>query len=130
MDRLSISANVPADIAERISDVGGEEYSAEDLKDAREELIEKLLAGDKVGHVDLEGLIDYEADTNRAAFVRNLYEHFAGIGSDSRTGDYDRCMKAGEWMQRLVEAHLDAHPEVVEERAAEIAAMKLEDASV
>ena len=129
MDRLQISGNVPAELAERISDVDAPEFSQEDLKDAREELTEKLLAGDKVGGIDLEALFENEVQNNYLAFLRNLYEHFAGIGNDSRVDEYDRAAKAAECMKRLVEAHLDAHPDVVEEHAAEIAAQKLEDAS-
>lgn len=128
-DRAHISANVPADIAERLSDVAGDEHTPEDLKEAREELAEKLLAGDKVGRVDLETLLDTELNDNYAATLRNLYEHFAGIGNGGRGDEYDRSMRAGQWMQRLVEAHLDANPDVVEERATKIAGERLELAS-
>lgn len=125
MDRLSISSSVPAELAERLSDVAGPEYSPQDLKEAREDLAEKLLAGDRIGGVDLESLIDYEIDRNYAAFLRSLYEHFAGIASCEDSAG--KCLDGDRLMAALVDKHLDAHQDLIEERAAEIAADRLED---
>lgn len=125
MDRLPMPAAMPADLAERLSDVAGPEYSPADLKEARADLSEKLLAGDRIGGVDLESLIDYEIDRNYAAFLRSLYEHFAGIASCSDSAG--KCLDGDRLMAALVDRHLDANPDLIEERAAEIAAERLED---
>jgi hypothetical protein len=128
VDRAHINSWTPPEIAERAADRGVVEYSAEDLKEAREDLLEKLLAGDKFGRTDLELILEDEIQRNYASMRRSLYEHFAGIGNDSHVDEYDRASRAGEWMKRLVEAYLDANPDLIEERAAEIAAERLEDA--
>ena len=130
MDRLRISGNVPAELAERLSDNGIEEFSAEDLRDARLEIEEELAAGKRIGTFDLEAIIEVELNRNYDATIRNLYEHFAGIGTDGGSAEYDRCMRAGEWMLRLIRQQLDTPDgaEIIEERAAQIAADRLEDA--
>ena len=128
MDRLQMPSAMPAELAERLSDVAGPEYSPADLKEAREELAEKLLAGDRVDGSDLESLIDYEIDRNYAAFLRSLYEHFAGIGSCFSSAE--RCLAGDEWMLRLIDMHLDMDDEPVQERAAKIRADRDEDAKL
>ena len=88
-----------------------------EIADARREIIEEVLAGERVGKLDLETIIEAEIQRNYAATLRSLYEHFAGIGNDGRTDEYDRCMKAGEWMTRLVEAAVTEDCDEVAERA-------------
>lgn len=103
-----------------------QEYTAQDFADAREDLTEKFLAGDRIGRIDLEALLDQELNDNYAATLRSLYEHFANIGN---CDDTDVCSGAHDWMTRLVKAYLNRNPDLIEERAAEIAAERLEDAS-
>jgi hypothetical protein len=96
--------------------------SEEDMRDARQEIEEELLAGKRIGRIDLEALIDCELDRNYAATLRRLYEHFAGIGTLSAHDQAIRCQAADEWLTRLVRAHLDTDADAIEERAARIAA--------
>lgn len=110
-------------IDELAHDQGVQEFSAKDLADAREELVDLLLAGNSFHGADLEGIIDAELDRNYAATLRSLYEHFANIGGKNGS---DCCMEADKWMRRLVEAHVDTG--LIEEMAEKIAADKLEDA--
>lgn len=119
---MTIPCRVSLD--ELAHDKGVQEYSEEDLRDAREELEEKLLAGERVFRIDLETLLEGEFDRNFSSCIRSLYEHFAGIGD---CVPQERCLAGNDWMTQLVSAHLDAHPEVIEERAIEIAAARLED---
>ena len=120
-----ISSAVPADIAERLADNDIGEFSKADLRDAQLEIEEELVAGERVGKLDLEAVLDEELNRNYAATLRNLYEHFAGIASCGCSAE--RCLNADAWMLRLVRSHITE--EMVEERAAKIAADRLEDAS-
>ena len=105
------------------------EFTAEELAEAREEVREELAAGERIGKLDLEAILDYELDRNYAATLRNLYEHFAGIGNMGAGGSYDHNQRAGDWMLRLIDYHLEMDDEPVRERAAKIRADRDEDAA-
>lgn len=101
--------------------------SEEDMRDARAALEEELLAGKRIGRVDLEAILDQELNDNYAAALRSLYEHLARIGALDPHDQIIRCQAADAWMQRLVRAYLDSDPDMVEERAALIAKQRQED---
>ena len=103
------------------------EFTAAELAEAREEVREELAAGERIGKLDLEAILDYELDRNYAATLRSLYEHFAGIASCGDSAG--RCLDADAWMLRLIDQHLDMDDEPVRERAEKIAAERAEDAA-
>ena len=125
MNRQDIPCRVSADLRAYESANDLPEASAEDLRDARLELEEELAAGERIGKLDLEAILDEELDKNYAATLRRLYEHFAGIGGGDSS---ERCMDAGEWMLRLVRQSITE--EMVDERAAKIRAERDADAKL
>lgn len=114
MDRLRISGAVPADVAEVLSDKADALF-APDLKRAREELAEKLREGKKVAGLSMRDLIDCELNSER-------YQPFLSQITSlllKANPDYSRDEVANSIMDSLIARHLDAHPEAVEEEAAE-----------
>lgn len=110
---------------------GPTEWSAEELARAREELVDELLAGDKVGDVqkvDLETILDAAIDSNPAGMARNLYEHLANIGGIRDHGEH--CQKASAWMRQLIESYVDAHDDLISDRAADNENARKEDAEL
>lgn len=103
------------------------EFSKEDLAEARQELMEELLAGERVAGVDLFALLQSEFDQRLDHSVERLAYHFAGIGNLSTDDRAERCERISEWMGKLVAEYLDEHDEIIQERAADIAAQRLED---
>lgn len=130
-DRLRMPSAMPADLAERLSDQGVEEHSAADLKEAREDLIEKLFAGKRIGlpSLGLDALLESEIENSPASAIEELASFLRG---STVGGDYARlelCDRMEAFATRICDAHLDANPDVVEERATEIAGERLELAS-
>lgn len=98
------------------------EPSDEDVRYARQELEEEILAGKRIGRFDLEAIIDQEINDNYAATLRKLYEHFAGIATCGDSAG--RCLDGDTWMLDLVRKHMPE--ELVQERAERLAAERFE----
>lgn len=107
-------------IAELAHDRSMPEWSVEELARAREEVIEEILEGKKVEGTDLESVLDAAIESNPANMVRSLYEHFANIGNlGDLYANLERCRNAAQWMQVLVESYVDAHDDLISDRAAD-----------
>lgn len=118
-DRLPMSAALPAEVAERLSDVQHFVISSDDRRQAREELADKLRDGKKVGGSDIWDLLDHELNTDR---YRVLLETLGGLllGCEAE----ERDQQAERLRDELIERHLDSVPHRVEEEAFEIAENK------
>ncbi len=104
-----------ADAADRIT--------KDDLAHAREDLIEKLFDGKRIGipALGLDALLEAEYEKASASTIEELASFLRG---STVGGDYARmelCERMEAFATRLCEAHLDAHPDLIEERAQEIA---------
>ena len=128
MNRQDIPCRVSADLLAYESANDKPEFTAQELAEARAEVREELAAGERIGKLDLEAILDHELDRNYAATLRSLYEHFAGIASCECSAT--RCLNADEWMLRLIDMHLEMDDEPVQERAAKIRADRDEDAKL
>lgn len=114
---------MPADLAERLSDVAPLQITAALLDQAREEIIENLLAGKEAVGVTFEALLDCELDSNVRSTVGELAGHLCSIldfGRDEHVHG-ERRAKLRFWMLGIVERWVESHPEKVRERAEEIA---------
>ena len=121
MDRLQMPAATPAEIAERLSDARVPEITTEVQEQARQELIDRLMAGRQVGWFRFEDILDCEIDAN----IRSTVQTVAGLlldiiqyGTDPIHGE--RRAKVEQFIRTLVERHVDSKPELIEERALEI----------
>lgn len=139
MDRAQINSWTPPEIAERAADAGVAEYSAEDLKEAREEIVEAILGTSKGwrGHS-----LDYafqhhlnvgaaEYDSRLAEVAKHLQHMVFGNPADRPAPNADLMILARSdaqtWLRGIVEAYVEN--DWVEERAAEIATERVELAS-
>lgn len=139
MDRLQISGNVPADIAERQSDVSASraEVDEETRDEAKEEIVGAILYGkgwNDTGlwhvlqeHLNTEPLI---YDTRLREIGKHLQHMLCGDPQDRDAPYADRIQLARSdaetWLKGLVEDYV---PEQwIEERAAQIAAEHEQDA--
>ena len=123
MTRAHISGNVPADIAERLTDQLGldlEPYMAQ----ARFDLIDAILQGTRACGLSFEDILDDEIDKNTRMMVADLAQYLCNIvalAHDEYTHS-ERRDSLEKWMRGIVERYVDAHPDLIEERAVEIAA--------
>lgn len=139
MDRSQISSWTPPEIAERAADRGVEEYSPEDLKEARLEIVDAILGtekgwrGTRLWHVLEEFLnVDGPVYAARLAEIGKHLQHMLGGDEADRPAPVsDRLSMARAdahiWLHGLVEAYVKQ--EWVEARAVEIAGERLELAS-
>ena len=80
---------------------------------ARREIVEKLLAGDKVGDldkVDLEHVLDDAINGNVAGFVRDQYELLASIGSRDSN---EACLRIHDWLKVKCESYVGRHADLI-----------------
>lgn len=125
-------------IEELAHDRGLQEFSAEDLKDAREEIVDAILTEPKgwKGHTLFGTLQEYlntepaVYDTRLAAIAKHVQHMLNGNPSDRPAPHGDLMIlaraDAETFFRGTVEDYID--DEWVEEHAADIAADKLEDA--
>ena len=137
MNRIQVSGNTPADLAEKISDVG-EEYTKEDLRDARLEIEDAILEGGWREHKLWHVLQDY-LNVEPALYDKRLEEiamHLNHLlnGAEADRGEVTLAVgqifaraEARYWLNSLIEPYVK--DDWVEERAAEIAGERLELAS-
>lgn len=123
MDRLSISSAVPAHIAERQSDHREKLPPAEYLDSAREDVLERLYRGKRVGNFILTDAFDVacqEQDSYKEVLA--VLETLACLSRDENreVAIYDLQKRA----EAMVDAFVNRHPELVEDRAAEMLAEK------
>lgn len=121
MGQQGISGWTPPELAARAADRGVREYSAEDLKEAREELAEKLREGKSVAGCMFRDLLDCEFNSRPEELLGELDTllRLAG-GSDTPEGF------ASTLRDQIIGRHLDEHGDAVRERAVELAAGRLE----
>lgn len=94
------------------------------MDQAEEEITEKLLEGKQVDRYDFAGILDSEMDRGTRVMAEEVAGHITGIldvGMDEHT-HVERRKALELWARSLIESFLDSHPELIEERAAEIAA--------
>lgn len=121
---------MPADVAERLSDVRALPITAADLDAAREEMIEKLLAGKQVGSMTFADILDAELDSRTRSTVGEVAAHLLAIIDFARTEHEHGARRAGveAWARGMVERWVDTHPEKIRERAEEMVADEDADA--
>ena len=110
---------MPAEVAERLSDARAPAISADDRRQAREELADRLCDGKKVGGRDLWDLLDHELNTDR---YRGHLETLGGLLLGCKANTRDE--QAERLRDELIERHLDSVPGTIEECAADIAEEK------
>lgn len=128
-DRLAMPGAMPADLAERLSDVATIEITPALLDQAREEMILLLLEGKQVGRITFADILDCEVDSNVRATVADVAQHLCNIvdfARDAHTHVERRAALLG-WMRGMVERWVDSHPDDVRERAEAIAADEGDD---
>lgn len=121
--------SMPADIAERLSDVAPLPITAALLDQAREEMIERLLEGKQVGHMTFADILDADIDAGRVP-VADIAGHLLAINDyaqDEHT-HVERRRNLDRWLRPIVERWVDSHPEKVRERAEEMLADEGDDA--
>lgn len=126
MDRLRMPGTMPADVAERLSDCGTLYDRADKamLEQARDDLSEKLREGEKVGGLDLWALIESEVNNNDR--WRIFLDEITTVLGAEQMDAHLRAGEANKVRDGLIERYLDSHPELIEERAAEILAEEAE----
>lgn len=122
MDRLHINSFTPAEIAERIADQPGPRISSSDRQYARDDLLTRLLDGKRVDGMDLGGLIDCAYDADMKAVATKLHFFFAGIEQKGKDQTLLLAFDMGQWARGLAEKWIDSRPDLIDERAAEVAA--------
>lgn len=96
---------------------------------AREDMIERLMDGKQVGHVDITDLLDHDLDQGilttkeLAATLLNVIAY----AKDEHT-HVERRSKIEQRMRSMVERWVESHPDQVQIRAEEIAEAEAEDA--
>lgn len=115
---------MPAELAERLSDVAPLVITAGDLDAAREEMIERLLDGKQVGSMTFADILDAEIDSRKRATVGEVAGHLLAIIDFARTEHEHGARRAGieAFMRGMVERWVDTHPEKIRERAEEMLA--------
>lgn len=120
MDRSPIAAAVPAEIAERRSDRREQLPPAHYLEAAREDVLERLYRGKRVGRYCLTDIFDISAQENAGYWeILAIVESLACLARDENREEriYDLQKQA----EALVDVFINEHPELVEDRAAEMA---------
>ena len=113
-----ITCRVSADLDRHLSEQERNTPSDAEIASARREIIEEVLAGERVGKMlDLAVIIEAEINDNYARTIRSLYEHFAGIDHLDDIDRLLRCDAANDWMTRLVEAAVTEDCDEVHDRA-------------
>jgi len=122
MDRLHINSFTPAEIAERVADQPGPRVSSSDRQYAREELIGRLMDGNRVDGMDMAGLVDcaYNDDWKHVCAKVAGFLITAESGNSYERQDLPYLL--GLWARELAEKWIDSRPDLIEDKAAEIAA--------
>ena len=133
-------------IEELAHDRGLQEYSPEDLKDAREEIVEGIIGntnglnGTLLWQVLQEWLnVDARLYDERLSVIAKHLQtllhgailepmHWMSFDERRKAAHAEARSEAEEWLSEIVRESITE--EMVEERAAKIAAEKLEDASI
>lgn len=121
MGQAQVSSWTPPELALRAADSGVREYSAEDLKEAREDLAEKLREGKTVARCTFRDLIDCEFNCRPNELLGELDTLLRLSGGSDTAEGYASTLR-----DQIIARHLDANEEAVRERAVEIAAGRLE----
>lgn len=118
MDRLPISANVPADLAEVMSDRADLMPIAKFREQAREELIDKLLAGKVVRTITSRDVFDLALQGPDYTNVLDLLE--AALALNTEHGDrLTVAAKAKSFMESFIESKDEWVQDLAEELAIE-----------
>lgn len=130
MSRHQISASVPADIAERLSDAGARNFTPEELKEARAELVEQLVSGESVNRITRRDVFDFAIQDEGKIVYHGILDLLEGIlGVDERTGG-DRQLATSDLIsdaRGVIERYVDANEDLIEEHAAKIANERTEE---
>lgn len=115
-------AAMPAEIAERLADVHVIPPSAGSLEQAKEELVDRLVAGRNVHCINARDIFDGVLNTELGYHdVLDLLESLLTLGT-ARNED-DRMLKAYEINEKAVgfiERFVETRPDWIEELAAEM----------
>ncbi len=138
MDRFPHQTPCRVSIEELAYDRGLQEFSAEDLKDAREEIVEQFTDGPRLWEA-LQGWLNVDArlyDERLSIIAKQMQTLLSGeevahdlypTYKERREASY-ACARATAriWLEEIVREYIT--DEMVEEHAEKIAAQKLEDA--
>ncbi len=115
MSRLHMPGWMPAEVAERLSDTGGD-IPKSVMEEARQDLVERLHNGRTVGGLTLRELIDCDITGSRAGFAAIELTNL--VLADSG----ERAAMADAYVSGVIERWLETKSELVEERAEELCA--------
>ena len=125
-----IPCRVTADLRRHEAEQGRILDAASYMDQAREEIIEKLLGGKQVGRFTFADILDCEVDDRGRCTLSTvadlMLEILAYAKDDCQHGE--RRAKVEQWVRGLCERFIDGKPELIEEWAAEIAALEAENA--
>lgn len=116
MNRLSMPASMPAEVAERLSDVSRGEIPKRVLEQAREDLIERLKDGKTVGTLTVADLVDSDLMGPRHELA--VVEVRQILLSEWP----DTSLYQIRYIDAVIERYLTTKEELVRERAEEIMA--------
>ncbi len=97
---------MPAELGEKLSDRPGPQPDASDLKQAREDLAEQIIAGKTVAGLDIARLFDLEIDERNSS---ELAEEFASVfGSVWKDHGLSPSywLRCNEYLTKLAAKHL------------------------
>lgn len=119
--RLQMPGAMPAELAEKLSDVHHGEVPVDDFKDqARDHLIERLVCGKTVHGMTAKDVFDSAAD-NSTPEVFEILEGLVGlsekVGDDFQLSARDLAKRARTFIEHFV----DRHPDWIEEKATSLA---------
>ena len=128
-DRLPMSGNMPADVAERLSDAHDDLPTEQYMAQAREDLIDRLVEGKTVHRHTARDVFDtlLAGDTSEYHELLEILESLLALnckhGDDLKLATYALADKT----QAVICRFVDAHPDWIETRAEEIALDAEED---
>jgi hypothetical protein len=120
---------MPAEIAERLSDVPAPVITPAIMDQAREDLIERLIEGKNVNRTNARDIFAGAIEEGEVDY-RTCLDLLEGLLSlDTKCGD-SRSLAVYELVKKargMVEAYVDGKEDWIRERAAEIAADEADD---
>lgn len=97
---------------------------ADDLATARDDLIDRLLAGKTADGTSFADILDSELDAGTIVIAKEIAPHLLGL-ADPGMGEHvklERQVALQKWVRALAEKWVDSKPDLIRSRAAELLA--------
>lgn len=96
----------------------------DDLANAREDLIDRLVEGKKIGFLTSHGIFEIALQESGHSGYHGVMDLLGGIlhinNYDRERDDGERARELAETAKGFIERYVDAHPDMILERAEEI----------